>query len=283
MTNPPSIASIGLISDTHFQERLFDLPDRLGEIWSGVGLILHAGDVGDPQVLDRLGGIAPVVAVHGNDDPEDTRRMLPGWCLISLHGHRILLWHGHFPDPEEEQARRADPWGGKLERIACHGRDAGADIVVYGHTHVPMTYRYEDILLINPGALASGSYFTRQAVPSVGKLHFKEDGRISMIHFYTKTGRPREFPKADPADAFTKLGNVYQEWLVDPELLPEIEGLRKTTYKDFRSVIRAVVPVYRRILDGGMLRRQDLIAAFRRAEGIDPDDRQEVLALLTGE
>jgi hypothetical protein len=70
---------------------------------------------------------------------------------------------------------------------------------------------------------------------------------------------------------------------VDPELLPEIEGLRKTTYKDFRSVIRAVVPVYRRILDGGMLRRQDLIAAFRRAEGIDPDDRQEVLALLTGE
>jgi putative phosphoesterase len=283
MTNPPSIASIGLISDTHFQERLFDLPDRLGEIWSGVSLILHAGDVGDPQVLDRLGGFAPVVAVHGNDDPEDTRRMLPGSCVISLYGHRILLWHSHFPDPEEEQSRRADPWGGKLERIACHGRDAGADIVVYGHTHVPMTYRYEDILLINPGALASGSYFTRQAVPSVGKLHFPGDGRISMVHFDAKTGRPREFPKADPADAFTKLGNVYQEWLVDPELLPEIDGLRKITYTDFRSVIRAVVPVYRRILDGGMLRRQDLIAALRSAEGIDPGDRQEVLALLTGE
>ncbi|MBN2086528.1 MAG: metallophosphoesterase family protein [Anaerolineales bacterium] len=283
MTNPLPIASIGLISDTHFLERLFHLPDSLASIWSGIHLILHAGDVGDPRVLDELARLAPVVAVRGNDDPDETKHLLPEKQVIPLRGHRILLWHSHYPDPAEEKARRADAWGFKLERIARHGQDAQADIVVYGHTHVPMASRLGNILLFNPGALASGSYFTRQKIQSVGRLQLMEDGRYAISHFDVGTGQPREFPSAEPAEAFPRLGNAHQEWLVEPGLIPFVDRLRNMGYRDFRSVIRAVIPEYRRIFGKGWLRRKDLIAAFRAADGIDPDDRQKVLAVLAGD
>lgn len=57
---------IGVISDTHIEEPEEDLPARVYEIFSGVDLILHAGDIYVPQVLDRLERIAPVTAVEGN-------------------------------------------------------------------------------------------------------------------------------------------------------------------------------------------------------------------------
>lgn len=61
-------ATIGLISDTHLPERRRTLPPALHAIFEGVDLLLHAGDVGELRVLDELGEIAVVVAVHGNDD-----------------------------------------------------------------------------------------------------------------------------------------------------------------------------------------------------------------------
>jgi putative phosphoesterase len=282
MIPSPPVLSIGLLSDTHFRERLFDLPERLAQIWSGVGLILHAGDVGDEQVLDLLAGIAPVAAVHGNDDTESAKRRLPGRLAIALSGHRILLWHSHYPDPEEERSRRVDPWGGKLERIAAHGAESGADVVVYGHTHVPMVSRHGDILLVNPGALASGSYFTRQAVPSVGRLTIAADGMLSAVHFDVRTGQAREFPQAGAEDAFGTLGDLYQEWMVEPDLLPDVEKFRDIRYRDIRSVVRAFIPAYRRRYPDGLLRRSDLIAAFRQSDGVDPSDRQAVLEVLAG-
>jgi putative phosphoesterase len=61
-------ARIGIISDTHMPERCAALPPALFETLRGVDLLLHAGDVGELWVLDRLSALAPVVAVHGNDE-----------------------------------------------------------------------------------------------------------------------------------------------------------------------------------------------------------------------
>ena len=61
---------IGLISDTHMPERWPRLPSCIFSLFDGVDLILHAGDVGELWVLDELSLIAPVIAVHGNDDTE---------------------------------------------------------------------------------------------------------------------------------------------------------------------------------------------------------------------
>ena len=71
--NNPIVCTIGIVSDTHFQDRSFDLPERLGAVWADVDLILHAGDIGDLCVLDLLGKFAPTIAVHGNDEPDFPR------------------------------------------------------------------------------------------------------------------------------------------------------------------------------------------------------------------
>src|SRR5690606_154429 len=109
---PPGVAPdeivgiIGLLSDTHMPLRRRWLPPELPAIFADVDLLLHAGDVGPLSVLDELGRIAPVVAVHGNDESEEAQRQLPYQQVVSVGGVRILLWHSHFPDWDEEMAFR---------------------------------------------------------------------------------------------------------------------------------------------------------------------------------
>src|SRR5262245_50582690 len=88
-------ARIGLISDTHMPERCVALPPSLFDVLQGVDLLLHAGDVGELWVLDRLAALAPVVAVHGNDDTEAAQRELPYQQVIAVAGRRIELTHSH--------------------------------------------------------------------------------------------------------------------------------------------------------------------------------------------
>ena len=140
-TNLPAervVARVGLISDTHMPERCAALPPSLFEVLRGVDLLLHAGDMGELWVLERLSAIAPLVAVHGNDDTPDATRELPYQQLVAVGGVRILLWHSHYRDQAQEMAsRRTDDWYVRLARWAERGRWAGARIVVFGHAHIP--------------------------------------------------------------------------------------------------------------------------------------------------
>jgi len=92
MTTP--ITTLGLISDTHLPDRLRALPPEVFDALDGVDLILHAGDVGTLAVLDQLSTIAPVVAVHGNDDSAEAIRELPAGpsCRRIYHNFRA---HAH--------------------------------------------------------------------------------------------------------------------------------------------------------------------------------------------
>lgn len=283
MTADKVAASIGLLSDTHYPDRLFDLPEGLASLWKDVDLILHAGDVGELEVLDQLGAIAPVVAVHGNDESDAAKRELPERQIIFVHGLRLLLWHSHYPDPVEEKSKRGGPWGPKLERIANRGREGKADIVVYGHSHVPMISRHGEVLLVNPGALASGTYFTRQAVVSVGRLQVFTDGQYEVTHVNLATGQTIEFPVADPAEEFSRLGNRYQEWWIEPDLVTDVSELRKIVYENVRAVARAIAPLYKRCLAAGPIRRQELIEAIQAGDLITPNDRSQVLAVINRE
>ena len=112
----------------------------------GVDLLLHAGDIGELWVLDRLSVIAPVLAVHGNDDTADAKRELPYQQVLMVAGQRIVLTHAHYSDRAQElELRKDDAWGPKLERRAAFGRRAGASIVVFGHTHVPMALQHGEV------------------------------------------------------------------------------------------------------------------------------------------
>jgi len=279
MTNQ-IFASIGLISDTHYQDRLFKLPQSLADLWVDIDLILHAGDIGELSALDLLSKVAPVIAVHGNDEPDYIKKELPSQQILAINDLRILLWHSHYPDPEEEKAKRKGTWRPKLERIANRGREVNAKIVVYGHTHVPMIYRHGDMLLINPGALSSGSYFTRQLTVSVGRLQILVNGELDIALFDVATGQVGEFKVANPDEDFSFLADQYQEWMIEPDLIPDVDALRRIAYEDVRAVVHELVPLYRRYIYEGTILRKDLIEAIRSSNVITPNDKRNVLAQL---
>jgi putative phosphoesterase len=176
-------ARLGLISDTHMPRRCAELPAAVFDVLRGVDLLLHAGDVGELWVLDRLSAIAPVIAVHGNDETAEAERELPYRQLVVAGGARILLTHGHYPDRAAEMASREDDaWEPKLARRAAMGRRAGARVVVFGHTHIPMAVARDGVLLVNPGAIASPNPATQQRIQTVAILFIRDDGAPFVTH-----------------------------------------------------------------------------------------------------
>lgn len=140
---------IGVVSDTH---GFFD--GRLGELLGGVELILHAGDVGNQEVLDELKRIAPVQAVRGNVDPAQLG--LPFRTTLEVGGVRVEVLH-QLPASQAD----LEKWAleGRAEGPAPRGRDAflrdfdpKTRIVVFGHSHVPCAVTLADKLFFNPGS-----------------------------------------------------------------------------------------------------------------------------------
>ncbi len=91
---------LGVLSDTHIPHRLAALPPAVPEIFRAatVSLILHAGDVDEPDVLDALSAVAPVIAVRGNVHLASRSRSsshLPYAVHLEVMGQRIVLTHGH--------------------------------------------------------------------------------------------------------------------------------------------------------------------------------------------
>jgi putative phosphoesterase len=124
----------------------------------GVELILHAGDVGGPGVLEQLRGIAPLHAVSGNTD--DKTLGLLARIDLTLEGLTIHVSHGHElgrPTPDN----------------LSHRYDA--DVIVYGHTHRPLIETRGGRLIVNPGAAGPKRFDLR---PSVGRLRLVK-GRAS--------------------------------------------------------------------------------------------------------
>lgn len=96
-------------------------------------LILHAGDIGKPEVLELLGSIAPVIAIRGNNDRDAWARKLPYILNLQINGVRIHVIHN-------VNEMEADP-------VA-----AAFKLVVSGHSHKPGVMKRDGILFINPGS-----------------------------------------------------------------------------------------------------------------------------------
>ncbi|MBI4267237.1 MAG: metallophosphoesterase family protein, partial [Chloroflexi bacterium] len=138
---------IGLISDTHIPSVSKILPPHVKEALKGSDLILHAGDIYLPKVLDDLESIAPVLAAHGNDDgdfPQDQR--IKNNHIISINGFSLGLTHrGYWPRPLHNSR----------DEIITREFGRLVDIVVYGDSHVAMVESYNNTLLVNPGSPTS--------------------------------------------------------------------------------------------------------------------------------
>lgn len=148
---------IGVVADTHVPDLHRALPEAVAEALAGVDLILHAGDVTSPAVLDRLRAMAPVVAVRGNHDRGRHGRALPRDLLVRAGGLRIGLTHGHRPLPSELAAGLGSLVAGRpllrsFQR-AARRRFGDVDVVVAGHLHVRMHDVVEGALVYSPGAV----------------------------------------------------------------------------------------------------------------------------------
>jgi uncharacterized protein len=119
---------IGVISDTHGLLR----PAAI-EALRGVEHILHAGDVGDPAILEALRTLAPVTAISGNIDVAGACGYLPATEVITLDGHTFYMLH-------DRQALDLDP-------VA-----AGFSAVISGHSHKPLIEWRKGVLYLNPGS-----------------------------------------------------------------------------------------------------------------------------------
>lgn len=140
---------IGVIGDTHRSSRnRRPLPSALLEALESVDLILHLGDVNSAYVLDELREIAPVRAVHGNNDEPDLQRKLPLERHLKIGTHRIGMIHGHGT---RHTARET-----ALARIS-----GGVECIIYGHSHRPECVVRSGILLVNPGSPTQRRYAPR--------------------------------------------------------------------------------------------------------------------------
>ena len=162
---------VGLLSDTHIPHRLRVLPEAVLDAMAGVDLILHAGDVDQPEALDPLRAIAPVYAVRGNVhvmDLSDGGAVLPAVVDLSLAGQRVVLTHGHQPGLFGFVLKGLDVLGQwmkvtskeRLNQRLAHRLARlypDADVIVFGHSHRAHVEWVGDTLLVNPGAVCVAS------------------------------------------------------------------------------------------------------------------------------
>ena len=153
---------IVVLADTHAPRRWRACPPRVAAELRGADLILHAGDVCTASVLAELTQYAPVVAVLGNnDDPDVALWGAAQTAELSLAGLRIAMLHDSGPSAGRlAPMRRAFP---------------AADLVVFGHSHIPLDQSGYGLRIFNPG---SPTDRRRQPHATLGVLRIA-DGRLA--------------------------------------------------------------------------------------------------------
>jgi putative phosphoesterase len=129
-----------LISDTHiYQGSRRRIPSQVLDLFrrSGSSVIVHCGDVQTGEVLEELNLIGPVLTVCGNNDYGEFGRSLPMRIDLTVGERLIRVVHGH---------------GGRSARAVATDFSPGCDVVIYGHSHIPMIERVGETILINPGS-----------------------------------------------------------------------------------------------------------------------------------
>lgn len=155
-----------IVSDSHGRET--SLKRAVGNMGKFLDLMIHLGD--SQRSPDRLAGMVdcPVEMVKGNCDG---MYMLPATKIIEIGPHKALLTHGHR-------------YGGSagISQMVEMAQANGADIVMFGHTHVPLLEQHDGITVLNPGSISQ----PRQegGRPSYMVMTVEEDGRTEYVTVY---------------------------------------------------------------------------------------------------
>jgi putative phosphoesterase len=130
---------IGIIADTHIPASAGKLPPKIYEHFKDCDLIIHAGDLVEMSVIEELERVAETKAVWGNMDGAEIRERLPEKILFEAGGKKIAVTHGKGPSLKVFQQIRKE-------------FKKNPDIVIFGHSHVPINETINGVLFFNPGS-----------------------------------------------------------------------------------------------------------------------------------
>ena len=125
---PPNMKTVGVISDTHGLLR-----PEVFEVLKGVDLIVHAGDIGSPQIIDALRKLAPVSAIRGNVDRGMWAEEFSETEIVAIDNLHLYVLHD-------------------LGQLDLDPAAAGFRVVVYGHSHIPSVVEKQGVVYLNPGS-----------------------------------------------------------------------------------------------------------------------------------
>jgi putative phosphoesterase len=174
------ILTVGVIADTHIPDRAKTLqPEVIPALKAaGVSLILHAGDISVPSVLEELETVAPVKAVRGNRDWFFMDK-LPLIQTMDLAGIPVALMHGHggwISYLQDKLYYMRDGYQFERYRKKMVQLAIGSKVIVYGHTHHAENLVIDGHLLFNPGSAHFG--YLHALPPSIGFLKFFPGGDV---------------------------------------------------------------------------------------------------------
>lgn len=158
---------IGVISDTHVQANDCQLTKELTNALKSCDMIVHAGDFVDKCILEELTKISKLEAVSGNMDSTDVKSLLPEKKILTIAEKKICLFHGYgHPDKLVDI----------LKEMFYHEKP---DIIIFGHSHVPMNKYIDGILFFNPGSATDTVYAPYR---SYGIIEIKDNIIEAAIH-----------------------------------------------------------------------------------------------------
>jgi uncharacterized protein len=160
---------IGLISDTHLPSTIREPWPEVGDVFSGVDLILHAGDIVAPRVLDWLEQIAPVLAARGDWEGSLGDSRIADVQRLEVGGWRIAMTHDM--EPEDRPVDRL---------VARYLSGEDADVIVTGHTHFERIAYRSGVLQINPGS-ATHPHQSSTRLGTVGLLELAAGRSVARV------------------------------------------------------------------------------------------------------
>jgi putative phosphoesterase len=148
---------IGAISDTHGLLR----PEVIS-VFKGFNLIIHAGDIGNPQVLDGLKAISKVIAIRGNNDKGMWAKRLPETEIVAVQGISIYIIHD-------------------IKEFILEPRATGINVVISGHSHHPKVENRKSVLFVNPGSAGPRRFNLPVSVARISVSHVNVEAELIEI------------------------------------------------------------------------------------------------------
>lgn len=161
---------IGIISDTHIPAKTPELDSELIDVLKGCDLILHAGDLTEECVFESLKKISKVEAVCGNMDSSKVRSRLDSKKVLKIGGKKICLMHG-----------RGNP-NKIIDLLKKEFFKEKPNIIVFGHSHIPMNKYIDGVLFFNPGSATDTIFAPYRSYGIIEIQGGKIESNIHKLH-----------------------------------------------------------------------------------------------------